>query len=107
MESTFETSFKYKLIYIFEIRDETHKGLLKIGDATIDTQESIDKIYPNSKALNSAAMSRIKQYTNTVGVDPKLLHTELAIKTVKNSNGSIVTRVYLKRKSCTKSPQMV
>ncbi len=94
MESTFETSFKYKLIYIFEIRDETHKGLLKIGDATIDTQESIDKIYPNSKALNSAAMSRIKQYTNTVGVDPKLLHTELAIKTVKNSNGSIVTKAF-------------
>ena len=94
MESTFETSFKYKLIYIFEIRDETHKGLLKIGNATIDTQESIDKIYPNSKALNSAAMSRIKQYTNTVGVDPKLLHTELAIKTVKNSNGSIVTKAF-------------
>ena len=29
----FEPLFEYKLIYIFEIRDESHKGLLKIGDA--------------------------------------------------------------------------
>ena len=94
MGNAFETSFKYKLIYIFEIRDETHKGLLKIGDATIDTQESIDKLPPNCKALNSAAMARIKQYTNTAGVDPKLLHTELAIKTTKNSNGSIETKAF-------------
>lgn len=94
MGNTFETSFKYKLIYIFEIRDEAHKGLLKIGDATIDTQESIDKLPPNCKALNSAAMARIKQYTNTAGVDPKLLHTELAIKTTKNSNSSIETKAF-------------
>lgn len=94
MADTFETSFKYKLIYIFEIRDEVHNGLLKIGDATIDTLESIDKLSPNCKALNSAAMTRIKQYTNTAGIDPKLLHTELAIKTIKNSNGTIETKAF-------------
>ena len=27
----FESTAKYKLIYIFEVHDENHKGLLKIG----------------------------------------------------------------------------
>ena len=40
MDSLFTPSFEYKLIYIFEIRDETHKGLLKIGDTTIQTEET-------------------------------------------------------------------
>lgn len=35
----FENTFEYKLIYIFRINDETHKGYLKIGDATIHTNK--------------------------------------------------------------------
>ena len=35
METVFGTSFEYKLIYVFAINDEAHKGLLKIGDTTI------------------------------------------------------------------------
>ncbi len=53
--SKFENSFSYKLIYIFRINDSVHKGLLKIGDATIKTDESIDQLPPNCKALNKAA----------------------------------------------------
>ena len=94
MSNTFETAFKYKLIYIFEIRDDAHKGLLKIGDATIETHDSIDKLSPNCKALNSAANARIKQYTNTVGVDPKLLYTELAVYTTKNSNQALEVKAF-------------
>lgn len=94
MINTFETAFKYKLIYIFEIRDDAHKGLLKIGDATIETKDSIDKLSPNCKALNSAANARIKQYTNTVGVDPKLLYTELAVYTTKNTDGKIEIKAF-------------
>jgi len=56
----FTASFEFKLIYIFEIRDETHKGLLKIGDTTIQTDESIDNLPPNCKALNQAAKTRDK-----------------------------------------------
>lgn len=84
MSNLFETSFEYKLIYIFRIDDEKHKGLLKIGDATIKTEESIDRLPPNCKLLNQAAKDRIKQYTNTAGVTAELLHTELAIHTVKD-----------------------
>jgi superfamily II DNA or RNA helicase len=84
MSNLFETSFEYKLIYIFRINDEKHKGLLKIGDATIKTDESIDRLPPDCKLLNQAAKDRIKQYTNTAGVTTELLHTELAIHTIKD-----------------------
>ena len=87
MDNLFESSFEYKLIYIFEIQDDAHKGLLKIGDATIKTEDSIDSLSPNCKALNQAAKNRIKQYTNTAGIKPVLLHTELAIRTVKGKDG--------------------
>ncbi len=87
MDNLFESSFEYKLIYIFEIQDDAHKGLLKIGDATIKTEDSIDSLSPNCKTLNQAAKNRIKQYTNTAGIKPVLLHTELAIRTVKGKDG--------------------
>ena len=45
MELFFQDSFEYKLIYIFEINDETHAGLVKIGDATIKSKSSINKAY--------------------------------------------------------------
>ena len=48
----------------------------------------------NCHDLNQAAIRRIKQYTNTVGVDPKLLHTELAVKTIKDSSGNIVVKAF-------------
>lgn len=94
MELFFQDSFEYKLIYIFEINDETHAGLVKIGDATIKTNKSIDELPANCHDLNQAATRRIKQYTNTVGVDPKLLHTELAVKTIKDSSGNIVVKAF-------------
>ena len=83
MEKVFSDSFEYKLIYIFAVNDEAHKGLLKIGDATLQTDKGIDELPANSHDLNQAAMARIKQYTNTAGISVKLLHTELAIKTTK------------------------
>ena len=84
MKGKFGASFCYKVIYVFEINAETHKGLLKVGDASLYTESPIDSLPPNSKELNQAAMQRIKQYTNTVGLTPKLLHTELAVRTMKD-----------------------
>ncbi len=85
----FEKSFKYKLIYIFEIRDDAHKGLLKIGDTTIKTDYAVESLLPNCKALEAAAWARIHQYTNLVGgVDVNLLHTELAIRNVNGNTQS-------------------
>ena len=110
----FEDSFQYKLIYIFEIRDDTHKGLLKIGDTTIKTDCNFADLLPNCKILNQAAKERIKQYTNTAGIEAHLLHTELAICKVKGKNGSEywkafrdydVHRVLLNSKVKKKSPR--
>ena len=73
----FRQNFQHKLIYIFSIEDAAHKGLLKIGDATIKTTKLLP---PNSAELNNAARARIKKYTNTAGINFNLLHTELAVK---------------------------
>lgn len=77
----FESTAKYKLIYIFEVHDENHKGLLKIGDATIDCKDP-SLLVPNCKALNDAAKARINSYTQTAGIAYHLLYTELALKKV-------------------------
>lgn len=77
---TFEPTFGYKLIYIMQIHDEAHKGLLKIGDATIETDKSPDQRPPNCFELNQAANARIKEYTKTAAIQYHLLHTELAIR---------------------------
>lgn len=78
MMKNFESTFDYKLIYIFRINDELHKGLLKIGDATVHTTQTADNLFPNCKELNQAAKARINTYTATAGISYELLHTEIA-----------------------------
>ena len=85
MDNNFKNAFEYKVIYVFTIEDDAHKGLVKIGDATLHTDLPLDRLTPNSKILNQAALKRIKAYTNTAGLTPKLLHSEVAVRTVKNA----------------------
>lgn len=89
MNTNFKNSFEYKVIYVFTIEDEAHKGLVKIGDATLHTETSIDLLTPCSRELNQAALKRIKAYTNTAGLTPKVLHSEVAIRTIKAKDGSM------------------
>lgn len=79
----FTSSLKLKLIYVFRINDDAHRGCLKIGEATSDN-ENIWGLEPNSKALNKAAKQRIDQYTQTAGIAYDLLYTELTIFNDKN-----------------------
>ena len=74
----FTSSLKLKLIYVFRINDDAHRGCLKIGEATSDN-ENIWGLEPNSKVLNRAAKKRIDQYTQTAGIAYDLLYTELTI----------------------------
>lgn len=83
----FKNTYSRKVIYIFTIEDETHKGLLKIGDATLHTDKLLDQLPANCKELNKVAMKRIHTYTNTAGIVPKLLHTELAIRSEQKEDG--------------------
>ena len=80
MSDTFLQTFSYKLIYIFSVDIESHKGCLKIGEATVHTKLDADDLPPNCEELNVAARERIKTYTNTVGVAAKLLYTEIAVR---------------------------
>lgn len=81
------STLKAKLIYIFTIGDEAHKGLVKIGEATLDEATNLT-LAPNSHELNAAARKRIDQYTKTAGIDYTLRYTEL---TVSIKGGQIQT----------------
>lgn len=85
----FDKVFNYKVIYAFEVQDEKHSGLIKIGDAILHTSSPIDDLSPNSRELKQAALKRIKSYTNTVGIKPILLYTALATKEIESDDGSI------------------
>ena len=67
-----------KLIYIFTINDSTHRGCVKIGEATLE-EATDSSLLPNCKELNNAARKRIDQYTRTAGISYKLEHTELTL----------------------------
>ncbi len=89
MSKSFGYTFCYKVIYVVEFCTDVHRGLVKIGDASLHTKTPIDQLTPNSKELNQAARTRIKQYTNTAGIRFNLLHTELAVRTVANKDGKL------------------
>lgn len=91
---SFTSAFNYKVIYAFTINDKNHKGLIKVGDATLHSNASIDSLPPNCRELNQAALNRIKEYTNTAGITPILLHTELAIKSVKSNDGEFHLKAF-------------
>ena len=90
----FEKTFQRKLIYVFRINDEAHKGLLKIGDTTIKSDLSDEKLFPGCKELNEAARKRINPYTQTAGIDNELLYTELAIRTEKDKNNNDIIQSF-------------
>ena len=92
MNTAFKKAFEHKVIYVFTVDDEAHRGLVKIGDATLHTDTPIDALPPNCKELNQAALTRIRSYTNTAGLTPKLLHTEVAVRSVpdKDSGGLLL-----------------
>ena len=71
-------TLKAKLIYVFSISDANHRGLVKIGDATLDEATSIF-LQPNCKELKAAARKRIEQYTKTASIPYVLHHAELTM----------------------------
>ena len=73
----FTSPLKLKLIYVFRINDEAHRGCLKIGETTCDGSRA-SGFAPNSRQLNEAARKRINQYTQTAGIAYELLYTESA-----------------------------
>lgn len=77
----FEQTYSYKLIYVFSMPYETHKGMLKVGEATLKTDIKPNELVPNCHTLNQAAKARIDSYTRTASMSYNLEYTELALKT--------------------------
>ncbi len=86
----FKPTFSYKLIYIFRVNDDAHKGVLKIGEATCASECTSTELVPNCRELNLAAKKRINQYSQTMGTVYELLHTELALRAVYNDGKTAV-----------------
>ena len=70
---TIHATFSYGVVYIYSIPGDQHKGRLKIGGATLTTEN------PTQQAINAAAHERIKQQTTTADVPYKLEHAELTV----------------------------
>jgi len=90
----FNSTFDYKLIYIFRITDKAHSGCLKIGDATIHSNKIYTDLYPSSHELNFAARERIDAYTATAGICYDLLYTEVAVYNEKQRDGSFKAKAF-------------
>lgn len=88
MNDTYSTT-SYKLIYIFTIPDEAHKGLVKVGEASLHTTAKYSELTPNCEKLNLAAEKRIRQETYTAGVKFNLLWTQLATRLKTEINGDL------------------
>ena len=94
-DKKFRSAFEYKVLYIFDVpNDEKYNGLIKIGDATVHTDNTPDKLPPNCRELNHAAKDRINTYTGTAGVTYRLLHTELAVRSIKNDDGTTTLKAF-------------
>lgn len=85
--ASYLNTLQYKLIYIIAIDDKDHKGFLKIGDATLSSSLSPEGLPANCDALNQAARKRIDEYTRTAMIHYELLHTELAVCTIRTADG--------------------
>ncbi len=77
-------TFAAKAVYVYVSPDPGHEGLVKVGDAKVEGLTDLDGVSPNSDRLNAAAEARIRQYTQTHGANWRLLHTELAVRKMKN-----------------------
>lgn len=75
----FDSTFEYKLIYVFRINDMDHTNCVKIGDATIHTEKPYSAFFPCCSELNYAARKRIDEYTATAGIHYDLIYTEIAV----------------------------
>lgn len=100
------STLKAKLIYIFTIDDSSHRGCVKIGEATLNEATNLT-LAPNCKELNKSARHRIDQYTKTAGINYTLHHTELTVSIkggiIRSFNDkevhNILLRSGIKRKS--------
>ena len=68
-----QATFSYGVIYIYSIPSEQHQGRLKIGSATVNSQN------PTQEEIEQAAHERIRQQTKTADIRYQLEYATLAL----------------------------
>lgn len=96
-EQIYAGTAQYNLIYIFSIDDDAHRGYLKIGEHSFSSPSSYRQLPDNCDELNQNAHNRIRQYTRTALTRYELLHTELARKQIRLSDGTIENSSFHRR----------
>lgn len=82
-----QSTYEYRLIYVFSISDADHQGILKIGKTSIKTDaKTFDTLTPNCELLRNAANKRIAEETLTAGMNYDLLYVEIAHFIDENNN---------------------
>ncbi|MBO2517102.1 MAG: DEAD/DEAH box helicase, partial [Clostridiales bacterium] len=76
----FENTYSYKVIYVYTIPDNDHKGLINVGETTLKTNIKPENLVPNCRELNQAAKARIGGDCNTPSIRYNIEYTELAIR---------------------------
>lgn len=90
----YKPTANYKLIYVYTIHDEKHKGKLKVGKASLSSIKSEKQLPPNSPELISAAKSRINEQTHTAMIDYEIFYAELAIRHITLDDGTDFTDIF-------------
>jgi superfamily II DNA or RNA helicase len=73
MDTRLTNTFKYNVVYIYEIPSESHKNRLKIGETKLSGHDI------SQKMVEAAARRRIDQQTKTSDVEYNLLYAEIAV----------------------------
>ena len=73
------STYAFYIIYVYSIDDDNHRGILKVGKATLYTApKPFDQLPPNCDLLMEAAKARIDQQTTTAGIPYHIEYVELA-----------------------------
>ncbi len=78
-QNLIESTYAYNIIYVYSIDDDHHRGILKVGKATLNTTpRPFEQLPPNCDLLLEAAKARIDQQTTTAGIPYHIEYVELA-----------------------------
>lgn len=98
---TISSTFSYGVIYVYSIPGDRHKGRLKIGSATVNSQS------PSQDDIEQAAHERIRQQTKTADVRYHLEYATLALTNDRQYLSDYTIHNVLKRSGYERSSENV
>jgi superfamily II DNA or RNA helicase len=97
--TTIHETFSYGVIYVYSIPGEQHAGRLKIGSATVNSQN------PSHQDIESAAHQRIRQQTKTADIHYVLEYATLALTNDNKYLSDYAVHDVLKRSDFKRTPE--